>query len=192
MLVYNVPKCVAFHDGVHDCEEINTYKDALTSFEIGELCKYCGEGNVTEYEPALDFLGYSAQINGDLICLGYKTNLKTLAALPELSYGILAVAPGADADMSAYEPLNPDMTPNVENKVLALEIDRESSEFNFIIKGFTNDSSFYETPLVMCVYVTDGESVDYLCHNEYNEIAQMEYASSLTFKFIAEECFSQK
>ena len=26
----------------------------------------------------------------------------------------------------------------------------------------------------------------------YYEIAQMEYASSLTFKFIAEECFSQK
>lgn len=192
VLVYNVPKCVAFHDGVHDYEEINTYKDALTSFAIGNTCKHCGEGDVTEYEPALDFLGYSAQINGDLICLGYKTNLKTLAVLPELSYGILAVAPGADADMSAYEPLNPDMTPNVENKVLALEIDRGSSEFDFIIKGFTSDSAYYEAPIVMCAYVTDGKKVDYLCHNEYNEIAQMEYASSITFKFIAEECFSQK
>ena len=134
----------------------------------------------------------SAQINGDLICLGYKTNLKTLAVLPELSYGILAVAPGADADMSAYEPLNPDMTPNVENKVLALEIDRESSEFDFIIKGFTSDSAYYEVPIVMCAYVTDGEKVDYLCLDELNNIAQKEYASSITFKFIAEECFSQK
>ncbi|MBQ8146594.1 MAG: CotH kinase family protein [Clostridia bacterium] len=39
----------------------------------------------------------------------------------------------------------------------------------------------------MCVYVTDGEKVDYLCHDIYNNITQQEYASSLTFKFISEE-----
>ena len=192
MLVYNVPKCVAFHDGVHDYEEINTYKDALTSFAIGNACKNCGEGNVTEYEPALDFLGYSAQINGDLICLGYKTNFKTLAALPELSYGVLAVAPG-DADMSAFEPLKPDMSSNLEDKkVLVLPVERKYAEFHLIIKGFDKHSAYYEEPIVMCAYVTDGEKVDYLCLDELNNIAQKEYASSLTFKFIAEECFSQK
>ena len=78
MLVYNVPKCVAFHDGVHDYEEINTYKDALTSFAIGNACKNCGEGNVTEYEPALDFLGYSAQIKVTLSALATRLTLKHL------------------------------------------------------------------------------------------------------------------
>ena len=188
ILVYDVPYCVAYHDGVHQIETVNTYKDALTSFEIGEICKNCGEGNVTEYEPALDFLGYSAQINGDLICLGYKTNFKTLAALPELSYGVLAVAPG-DADMSAFEPLKPDMSSNLEDKkVHVLPVERKYAEFHLIIKGFDKHSAYYEEPIVMCAYVTDGEKVDYLCLDELNNIAQKEYASSLTFKFIAEEC----
>ena len=187
ILVYDVPYCVAYHDGVHQIEAVNTYKDALTAFEFGEACKNCGKSNLKEYAPVLDFLGYSAQINGDRVCFGYKVNKESCALFPELSYGILAVAPGADADMSAYEPLNPDMTPNVSNKVVALEIEKSSAEFNLIIKGFTKDSSYYETPIVMCAYVTDGEKVDYLCHTENNEVIQAEYASSLTFKYITED-----
>lgn len=188
LLVYNVPKCVAFHDGQHDMAPTNTYKDALTSFKVGEACVNCGEGALVEYAPALEFLGYSAQINGDLICMGYKVNNKTLEACPNLSYGIVAAGVGANADMSAYEPLNPDMTPGVEDAVIAQPVDKKYNSFNFIIKSFSANEANYTKPLVMCAYVTDGEKVDYLCHNELNEIVQCEYATAITFKFIAEEC----
>ena len=187
-LVYDVPYCVAFYDGIHQMEAVNTYKDAVTPFKTGDYCTRCDYSeNEKEYAPILTFLGFSAQIGGDNICFGYKTNATSLALHPEISYGVLAVAPG-DADMSAFEPLKPDMSSNLEDKrVLVLPVEKEYAEFHLIIKGFDKSSDYYDVPIVMCAYVTDGEKVDYLCLDELNNIAQKEYASSLTFKFITED-----
>lgn len=190
ILVYDVPYCVAFHDGQHQMEQVNTYKDVLTPFEIGEKCKNCSDmDNITEYAPIIEFVGYSAKIGGNTITLGYKVNKESLALFPELSYGILAVVPGDNADLNAYEPLNLDLTSNVEDYVIAMEVDKKYNDFNIFIDSF--DAEYYETPFVMCVYVADGENVDYLCHNELNLVSQYEYAKMLTYKYVAEE-FSPK
>lgn len=188
ILVYDVPYCVAFHDGQHQIEQVNTYKDVLTPFKLGEACKNCGEGTVTEYAPIVEFLGYSAKINGNCITLGYKVNKESLALFPELSYGILATVPGATADLSALEPLNADLTTNGDDYVITMEVDKKYSDFNIFIESFEAD--YYETPFVMCVYITDGENVDYLCYND-GKIVQSEYAQAFTYKFVAEE-FSPK
>lgn len=189
ILVYDVPYCVAFHDGQHQIEQVNTYKDVLTPFEIGEKCKNCSDmDNITEYAPIIEFVGYSAKIGGNTITLGYKVNKESLALFPELSYGILAVVPGDNADLNAYEPLNLDLTSNVEDYVIAMEVDKKYNDFNIFIDSF--DAEYYETPFVMCVYVADGENVDYLCYND-GKIVQSEYAQAFTYKFVAEE-FSPK
>ncbi len=189
ILVYDVPYCVAFHDGQHQIEQVNTYKDVLTPFEIGEKCKNCSDmDNITEYAPIIEFVGYSAKIGGNTITLGYKVNKESLALFPELSYGILAVVPGDNADLNAYEPLNLDLTSNVEDYVIAMEVDKKYNDFNIFIDSF--DAEYYETPFVMCVYITDGENVDYLCYND-GKIVQSEYAQAFTYKFVAEE-FSPK
>ncbi len=188
LLVYNVPYCVAFYDGNHDIESKNTYKDVLTSFEMGDACKNCGEGDLAKYAPVIEFKGYSAKINGDRITLGYKVNKESLALFPELSYGILATVPGVGADLNALEPLNADLTTNGDDYVITMEVDKKYSDFNIFIESFEAD--YYETPFVMCVYITDGENVDYLCYND-GKIVQSEYAQAFTYKFVAEE-FSPK
>lgn len=186
ILVYDVPLCTAFHNGQHEMVEINTYKDALTPFEIGNICANCKKGGTTEYAPIIEVLGYSAKINGDLITVGYKVNKESLALFPEISYGIVAVVPNDNADLSAYEPLKADLTVNVEDYVITSPVDTKYEDFNIILNSF--DASYYEVPFVMCAYVADGEKVDYLCHNELNQIVQTEYAKCISFKFIAEEC----
>ena len=185
LLVYDVPYCDMFYNGQHDIESTNTYKDLLTSFKIGEVCKNCGEGEIIEYAPAFTFLGFSARIGGSQIALGYKVDQKTLSIFPEVSYGILATVPGANADLNALEPLNPDLTINGEDYVITTPVDTKYSNFNIIINSF--DSAHYETPFVMCVYVADGEKVDYFSHNELNQMVQSEYAKAFTYKYIAEE-----
>lgn len=190
VLVYDVPYCVAYRDGQHQIEQVNTYKDVLTSFELGEKCEYCStKDSVSKYAPIIEFAGYSAKVNGNRITLGYKVNQESLAFFPGLSYGILATVPGAGADLSVLEPLNADLTTNGDDYVITMDVDKKYSDFNIFIDEF--EAEFYETPFVMCVYVADGEKVDYLCHNELNQIVQVEYAKTLTYKYVAEE-FSPK
>ena len=189
VVVYDVSWCEVYGDGVHDLKQVNTFTDALSSFEIGSKCTRCSyTENTVTYAPILEFLGYSAQIGGDLVTVGYKVNQATLEVCPDIIYGILAVVPGENADMSAYEPLNPDLTSAVGDKIITSVVDKKYSDFNLIISNFSNNSAYYEIPIVMCAYVANGEKVDYICHNADNEVVLQEYASAVTFKFIAEEC----
>ena len=186
ILVHSVPKCVAFHDGQHTMEPVNTYKDTVSSFKVGDYCKYCDyTENGVEYAPILEFLGYSAKIDGDRITLGYKVNKDSYALYPDLSYGIVLAIPGETDDTSKYEPVNADLTLNGD-KAISVEVDSEFVEFNFIVDGFSSSSDYYDMPIVMCAYVKNGENIDYLCHNESNDIVQVSYATPLTFKYISE------
>lgn len=188
LLVYNVPECIAFYEG-HDMEERNTFTDVLTPFVVGNICTRCeyAENNATKYDAVIEFLGYSAQLDGNLICSGYKTNKESLAACPDISYGILATIPTGD-EATNCEPLNPDLTANVSSKVVTVPVDKKYSQFNFIIKGFDKNSEHYGTDLVMGLYVTDGTKVDYLSLDKSsNTLVQNEYAGLISFQYIATE-----
>lgn len=189
LLVYGLTDCEAFYNGEHLNTDSLVYKDAVSPIVKTLGCTRCNSATVEEFAPVIEPLGYSAQIGGDLICLGYLVNNESLAYCPEgFEYGVLATVPAAGADMSAYEPLNPDLTPAVENKVALSVVEKEVGAFEIIISSFSKDSAYYDIEFVMCAFVTDGEKVDYLCFNELNEIVQVPYASTVTFNYIAEEC----
>ena len=188
LLVYNVPKCVAFYDEEHVYEEgkVN-FVDALSPVTITDGCTRCGDANVTEYKPLLTYLGYSAQIGGDKISFGYYVNLDTLKLVPHIKYGVLAAVPGANDDINAFEPLNPDITlTDGRTNAFFMEIESVYGGFDLIISDFQNNTEHYETPIAMCAFVTDGESIDYICLDEVNNIVQSDYAIPTTFKAVAE------
>ncbi len=165
----------------------NTYKDALTSFEVGEVCSVCGtKGETTEYAPLLTYKGYSAQIDGDRVTVGYTVDKTTQAFLSNISYGVLIAVPNESDDLSAYEPVNPDLTISGTSTAVLRTVNKKYDSFNLFVDGF--EESNYDKNLVLCAFVTDGTNVDYLCANESNEVSQQEYAAAVTFAEIAEAC----
>ena len=181
ILIYDVLECDVYYGGEHnDSGNVGTnYVDAISPIELGHVCSRCEAVFDTETkDPILTFLGYSVQENGNKLCLGYNTNKESLALCPDISIGIL-VASG-DNVTDEYEPLKPDSTPNVDTAIISSLIDKKNSSFNIIINHF--ESIYYDRNLIMCAYVTDGTKVDYLCLDDNNELAQQEYAKTITFR----------
>ena len=171
----------------HSYVATNTYKDTLTAFTVGEVCSVCGEkGEVTEYAPLLTYKGYSAQIDGDRVTLGYNVNKETQAFLSNITYGVLIAVPNESDDLSAYEPVNPDLTISGTSTAVLRTVNKKYDSFNLFVDGF--DASNYERKAVLCAFVTDGEKVDYLYGNTQNEVSQEEYAIPVTFAEIADAC----
>lgn len=176
---------------VHNVNEgVSTFKDALTAFTITYSCEDdgCDYSYVTSYDPLFVFRGYSAELNGDRITTGYAVNQDTLAVLPEVSFGVVISAPTENDLAGSYSPLNPDLTPNGEGAVISYAVERNVDGFNLIVNNFSSDDSYYYKKLVMCAYVTDGEGVDYVCYNGSGKATANDYATSVTFDFIAKEC----
>ena len=177
--------------GEHNVVVGNNYVDVLTPITVSTRCTACkyGEGKVQELGAIFTPLGYSAQIGGDLVCLGFEVNHEALAYCPQsVVYGILATVPSEGADMSVYEPLNPDLSAAVANKVALLPVDKTFKTFELIVKSFSKNTSYYTVPFVMCAYVSDGEKVDYVCEDANGNAVVSEYAMATTFEQIAIEC----
>ena len=177
--------------GEHNVISDGAYVDVLTPITVGTRCTACSytEGEVQELGAILTPLGYSAQIGGDLVCFGYTVNSAALEYCPEnVVYGMLATVPLTDANMDAYQPLHPDLSPAVTNKVAMLPVDRTFKNFEFIMKSFSKNSSYYTMPFVMCAYVSDGEKVTYLCEEADGTLIVSDYAIPTTFEAIAYAC----
>ena len=171
----------------HSYTDINTYKDALTSFVVGKVCSACGDkGEATEYAPLLTYKGFSAQIGGERVTVGYSVDKKTQAYLENLSYGLVIAIPGEGDDISAFNPVNPDFTVNGTATAVVREVSKKYDSFNLFVDGF-NESNYAKTA-VICAFVTDGKKVEYLYSNASNEISQQAYATPITFADIAEAC----
>ncbi|MBO5379493.1 MAG: CotH kinase family protein [Clostridia bacterium] len=171
----------------HSYVATNTYKDALTSFVVGEVCSVCGDkGEATEYAPLLTYKGFSAQIGGERVTVGYSVDKKTQAYLENLSYGLVIAIPGEGDDISAFNPVNPDFTVNGTATAVVREVSKKYDSFNLFVDGF-NESNYAKTA-VICAFVTDGKKVEYLYSNASNEISQQAYATPITFADIAEAC----
>lgn len=186
VLIYNVLECDVYYGGEHnDSGNVGTkYIDSVTPFESGSVCTRCSQVFDTKTcDPILTFLGYSVQETGDKLCLGYNTNKESWALCPDISIGIL-VAPGDNADVEDYEPLNPDNTPNVDSALISAIVDKNNTNFNITIKNYSEE--YYDRNVIMCAYVTDGKKVDYLCLNDDNELVQQEYAKTITFRDVVE------
>ncbi len=171
----------------HSYVATNTYKDALTSFVVGEVCSACGDkGEATEYAPLLTYKGFSAQIGGERVTVGYSVDKKTQAYLENISYGLVIAIPGEGDDVSAFNPVNPDFTVNGTATAVVREVSKKYDSFNLFVDGF-NESNYAKTA-VICAFVTDGKKVEYLYSNASNEISQQAYATPITFADIADAC----
>ena len=128
----------------------------------------------------MEFVGYSAKIDGDRICVGYTINQESLKVFNErtdkaLTFGVTAtiVADGT----TQYQTVNSDLTA-INDKTIVAQISSEYAGFDFVLSGFT--SAHYEKSLVMCAFVYDGSKIIYIDNGGCNE-----YATPFTFNTVA-------
>ncbi len=161
--------------------------------KFGTKTESCSNENCThinvvvdnEIAPIFTYLGYSSSYNTGKICVGYSVNKEALNAYgaDKLSYGVVAYAP--DAEETELEPVyvSNGAVSGIEGAVVA-PLSSEYSSFDFIISGFETETH-YSTALVMCMYIYDGESVDYVC-SVGGEAVQVEFAQTVVFADHAE------
>lgn len=185
VIVYGYNLCKAFYNDEHVFSaktklSVDSYVSSFDELCTCDTCKM--DQKVNEFAPIFDFLGYSAEIDGDQICIGYSFNSESLTAYERItgksiSFGVVGVIPPQGTDMSTFEPVNANCTPCDEFTILA-EVTREYASFDFVIRGFSAD--YYDLALTMCAFVSNGESVDYIA-SKNGAIDQSEYASTITF-----------
>ncbi len=168
----------------HDMKLTVIYKDGFVNAGVvvnkcqNEGCDH--EIKESDLEAIFTFKGYSAKIGGDRITVGYLVNKKALATYEEitdtsLNYGIVACLATADTNL----PITlSDGNLTVSEHTIMIKVDSTYTAFDFILNGFTSEQ--YGVALVMCAYVFDGESVNYITDT------QNEYAYSVTFNSEAE------
>ncbi|MBR2025060.1 MAG: hypothetical protein IKA02_04570, partial [Clostridia bacterium] len=180
-IVYGYSACEAFYKGEHKTGESQyAFTSLIEGSKDESVCTVCGnKTTIATYDPIMTFVGYSAKIDGDKICVGYTIDKESLAVYEAktgktLAFGVTA-AVVADGVVQ-YQPVNSDLSAN--GTAIVAEVDSEYVGFDFILSGFT--SAHYEKNLVMCAYVYDGSNVLYVDLGGCNE-----YATPFTFDSIA-------
>lgn len=152
----------------------------------------CGLETVTELDPIFVLLGYSSSMTSNKACVGYMLNETALNLYKEktgvtLDYGVVAIIPTNDAEYSPLYVENGEIK-GLEYSIYA-SVANSYASFDFVIAGFSEE--YYETELVMCAYVYDGESIGYLCAAQDEQgnmiCAQYDKATTVTFKSMLEE-----
>lgn len=178
-IVYGTKNC--------ECGEVITgkstfvHKDYLSGMYDAVVCSNCKAETIQNtYAPIMEFVGYSAKINGNRICIGYTINHESLAVFTEktnkaLTFGVTAAI--VDDSTTQYKTLEDDLTP-INDKTVVASVDGKLAGFDFILSGFT--SAHYEKSLVMCAFVYDGSKIIYIDNGGCNE-----YATPVTFNSVA-------
>ncbi len=132
-------------------------------------------------EKIFSYLGYSCKIGGSAMSVSYSINNKAYSEYVDAGYtlkcGIVAYVPGANETNIA--PVNNDLKGKNERTVIT-PMDNSYTAFDFLIKGF--NESHNGLSLVMCAYVFDGETVEYLSYMN-DKLVQTEYAQLVTYKY---------
>ncbi len=179
------------NENTHSLTSVISYADYT---KLGTKTESCSNENCThvnvvvdsEIAPIFIYYGYSSSYNTGKICVGYSVNKEALNAYgaDKLSYGVVAYAP--DAEETELEPvvISENNVNAIDGAVVA-PLSSEYSSFDFIISGFETEAH-YSTALVMCMYIYDGESVDYVCAVG-GEAVQVEFAQTVVFADHVEE-----
>ena len=147
----------------------------------------CGLASVSELDPIIALLGYSSSMTSNKACVGYMLNETALNLYNEktgvtLDYGVVAIIPTSEAELAPLYVENGEIK-GLEYSIYASIADSYAS-FDFVIAGFS--AEYYETELVMCAYVYDGDKIAYLCASEDEQgnmiCAQYDKATTVTFK----------
>ena len=191
-LGYN--KCEAFYKNVHTHGEAEYIFDGYTEKStLNQTCQVCKKTETTaEIAPMIEIIGYSAKIGGNKICIGYKLNEESVleynkATGNKISFGVVAIMPINE------DELKPLYVENGEVKAIDYTISASFSTIHasvdFVINGFSEE--YYESDLVMCAYIFDGEGISYLCCEEAENgdviFTASDVAKSFTFSSVARE-----
>lgn len=170
--------CDIYYNSEHKVETVEYVHTAFTDFSYDKgTCTMCGQvSTIATYDPIITFVGYSAKINGDKICVGYTINrgmeeVYTTKTDKTISIGVTATI--VTDEVTTLDPVNNDLTP-MNDKTVAISISDEYIGFDFVISGFTEEH--YEKSLVMCAYIYDGNEVYYIDIGGCNT-----YATTFTF-----------
>ena len=176
-IVYGTRHCSICADVITNLEYFK-FTSFTEKMHDAYMCQNCGKVDsqdkiVNTYAPILTFSGYSAKIDGDEICVGYTINYDSLRIYEQktgkqpgtVKFGITAsVAANATAK---YETVNNDLS--VMNGAVATLVNSDCPAFDFILTDFTAD--YYNIPLVMCAFVSDGTDIYYAGYNGCTTLA---------------------
>ncbi|MBR2025063.1 MAG: CotH kinase family protein [Clostridia bacterium] len=164
------------------------YVNAITKFTVGNFCETCDlqEGEKEEYAPIIKFLGYSAKINGDKICVGYSINKESYDAYVNaggsFTFGVLFAAPG---DAGEFDLVNVDGSVTID-KAAAATVSMEYISCEFVIKDFDWQKGHCDEYVILCAYVNYGENVNYI-GIKGDKVVESDTATSFTMNEMAYE-----
>ena len=175
-IVYGTQNCP-------DCGEVKSGKSSFifTDYESkmydAEVCASCKKTSISKtYDAILEFYGYAVEINGDRVCSGFAINKKSLDIYntktnKELTFGVTATT--VSKEVEQFNPVTNDLNP-VNDRTMVARVDATMESVDFILLGF--GPAYYEVPLIMCVFVYDGETISYVGNGGCNA-----YATPFTF-----------
>ena len=167
VMVYDNSACDAFYGGHSFTGTDNVVVDSyFDEIRIGDSCQNCGDVIVKSTIDALFVSkGISAKTFGSDIGLvqGYEVNRAAIEAyrayVPDFDFGILAYA---NVEGGAAQPKPGD------DKVVDIVFDNEANGYIEVkVTGIPAD--FYGTPVVFCIYATEGDKFYYLDNGNTTE-----------------------
>ena len=187
-IVYGTQNCIHCGDVITNLEYFK-FTSFTEEMHDAYMCQNCGKVDsqdkiVNTYAPILTFSGYSAKIGGDEICVGYTINYDSLRIYEQktgkqagtVKFGITAsVVANATAK---YETLKNNF--NTIGGAIVTQINNDCPAFDFILTDFTAD--YYNIPLVMCAFVSDGVDIYYADVGGCNT-----YATPITYSLLTNE-----
>ena len=156
-------------------------------------CADCDNKETTEgnANAIITFKGFSAKIGGSEIMVDYKidkdayNNYKSIYS--SFGFGVAARVLNASGASDELVEIVDGVAQATAEKSIVADITTENCiGIMFKITGFSLDTH-YNTPLAMCVFVTDGEAVDYICQNAEGVVGQYAVAYATTFNEQATE-----
>lgn len=186
--------CNEVLEKANESHKIKTTIEYLNGFikngEKHEKCtnEGCVYDLVTETNPLIYFAGISTNNDDTAICVKYAVDKSAITEYRNtgkaFNYGVVASAP----QENNLEVINPDLSNATDCNTVVANIDDSYSAFDFVLRGFTDAT--YEKSLVMCAYITDGVTVDYinvsLVNGEKVKVSQDATAQTITMKSIVE------
>lgn len=167
-------RCDAFYNSEHKVGEstynFNGYTQKATYVAS---CQTCGNSKTTaELDPIIEIIGYSAKMGGSQLCVGYKLNQTSINAYNEakatqINFGVVAIVPINEDELKPLYIENGEVK-SIDHTISA-NLKNDYASVDFIIKGFSESS--YNTSLVMCAYVFNGEEITYICSDSEGDTA---------------------
>lgn len=180
--VYDYNPCDAFYGSEHNITaptyRFVSYVDECYTAGNCTRCALEQKGEI--YEPMVIFHGFSLKINASDVVVGYSLNEVSIQKYRDagntFDYGVVAYAPSG----TECQPLTLNegvITEADPNKTINANLTASGcASVDFVMKGLPSNA----VSLAMCMYISDGSTIYYLCGVEELNVSQCESAYAVT------------